>query len=186
MPRVSRVEMGTIQYGWMFDIQTFPELMDWMLECHKNTLQVNFHDAFKTVSAYGTGKLGLAGHAREGSQLLWFAEHGGLSLIDALGKMEGMRMKSMLKALTEHGRIFINTRGAYFHPIKATKVIETRDMDVWAFPEDKPIISRWRGGTHYYAKIGGDDVVWDGREKWDTYTEAEEACRKFQKSRMSS
>lgn len=39
-------------------------------------------------------------------------------------------------------------------------------------------VSRWQTGTHFYAKLDGEDVTGpDGREKWDTWDEAYEAAR---------
>lgn len=38
---------------------------------------------------------------------------------------------------------------------------------------------KWPGGTHYYAKIGGEDVVVDGEQKWNSYTEAKNAVKKY-------
>lgn len=40
-------------------------------------------------------------------------------------------------------------------------------------------ISRWQDGTHYYAQVDGEDVVVDGRCKWDTYAQAMKAAKQF-------
>jgi len=41
-------------------------------------------------------------------------------------------------------------------------------------------ITRWVDGTHYYAKIFDQDVVDEsGNQKWDSYSEAMSACKRF-------
>ena len=45
---------------------------------------------------------------------------------------------------------------------------------------DKAKITKWPHGTHYYVKLSdGRDVVIDGKMKWSTYREAQDATKKF-------
>lgn len=71
------------------------------------------------------------------------------------------------------------------------EIVETVESDEMIYPEDLTIsldqvkYSQWTGydglnGTHWYAKVGKIDIVDEqGRQKWDTREEAEEAARKF-------
>lgn len=65
------------------------------------------------------------------------------------------------------------------------EIAETIEKDTLEYPdqvkfklEDARYI-QWPGGEHWYVKFGNIDVVVDGKQKWNSRLEAEEATRKF-------
>ena len=65
-----------------------------------------------------------------------------------------------------------------------SEIVETIEKDVLTFPdEERPTESdvkytQWPGGYHIYAKIGKLDVVdSEGKQKWNTMKEAEDAAK---------
>lgn len=64
-------------------------------------------------------------------------------------------------------------------------IIDEKMMSTIEFPklhrpskDDIRIIS-WPGGNHYYAKVGNEDVVVDGVQKWNTREEAVIAAKQY-------
>ena len=65
------------------------------------------------------------------------------------------------------------------------EIVETIEKDSLEYPdqvklklEDARYI-QWPGGEHWYVKFGSTDVVVDGKQKWNSKLEAEEAAKKF-------
>jgi len=65
------------------------------------------------------------------------------------------------------------------------EIAETVEKDKLEYPdqvkfklEDARYI-QWPGGEHWYVKFGNIDVVVDGKQKWNSRLEAEEATKKF-------
>lgn len=180
MPRISRVSWPEFQvdYGWMFDIQTDDELLDWTDRVRRSAIQKEFHDAVNSHEAGGPG-----GHARDGSYLVAMAGIKGISIVDALSKLAMDHEIGMNMVLHTAGRIFINSRGGYFAYSNSLSIEDTRTIDVYAFPVDIVRVISWPGGKHFYAKVGNDDVVVNGNQKWDTYKLAESAGREYLKNK---
>ena len=75
----------------------------------------------------------------------------------------------------KYGTIYLNQNGGWMtmgnHFTIINRVKQTF-FPMWK-KEDIKII-KWPGGVHFYAKIGTMDVVVDGKQKWDTHTEAQQ------------
>lgn len=170
MPRVSFVTWPKMKlnYGWLFDIQDYDDLHAWWDNVYKNIAQKDFNEAMK----YKEGKA----HANVLAQL---AELWGLDLISALSRLQSDRGNGMAQVLDEHHRLFVNSVGGYFGWSDALQLSGTHDIDIWALPEESIRIIQWPGGEHFYAKIGNDDVVVDGEQKWETKAAAEAAGKKY-------
>lgn len=94
------------------------------------------------------------------------------------------------KVFLKCGSIYCNPVGG-FYPSDAVPhtILETVETDTFKFPEIlndensynlKPRIIQWPNGTHYYAKIGMEDVVDErGNQKWDTREAAENAAKAY-------
>lgn len=91
-----------------------------------------------------------------------------------------------LKLLNEGNVIYIKASGGYSYDsleLGLYEILETRELDSLEFPTIDVRYIQWPNGTHVYAKIGDVDVEWDGKCKWDTMTEAEEAVRQWKRNR---
>jgi len=180
MPRISKVTWPKMRmaYGDMFDIRSAVELEDWFLQVRVPAGQKEFTDAVETLRAGSNGS-----HAREGALILTVAEIRGCSILDSMCEINDRLMNAMRLALSESGRIFISWKGAWFTMTDELKVTQSRKIDLWALPSAKLTISKWPNGKHYYARLGDAEVVVYGKEKWDTYAEAEAAGKKFMRSK---
>lgn len=65
------------------------------------------------------------------------------------------------------------------------EIVETIEKDTLEYPDQAKLkledarYIQWPGGEHWYVKFGSTDVVVDGKQKWNTKLEAEEAAKKF-------
>lgn len=170
MPRISKVKWPKmdLRYGWLFDIQNYEDLQGWWDNVRKNISTKDFNEAMK----YAEGKA----HANPLAQLaaIW-----GVDILTALTRFQEQLGRGLARVLDERGRLFINELGGYFGYSDELLITETRDIDVWALPEEKLRIISWPGGTHFYAKVGNEDVVVDDKQKWDTEAEAAAAGKKY-------
>lgn len=174
MPRISRVtwpKMG-LNYGWLFDIRNVDELFDYLDNVRAPRARAEFAEALK----YAQG----IGHA---NMIATIAGMKGITILEAQTKFNSDVMKAMEKSLFKKGRIFVNGLGGHFVVHDDLKIKESREIDVWALPEEKPRFIQWPGGTHWYAKIGDEDIVVDGTQKWDTLEQAAQAAEKFMKGK---
>ena len=166
MPRISKVydPRLKLRYGFMFDIQDYKDLQGWWDTVRASISQKDFAQAMR----WKDGK----DHANILAQL---AEMRGVSLVEQLAKINEDLGRGMDRVLQEQKRFFINELGGYFGFHPSLIISETRDVDVWALPEEKVRIIQWPDGTHFYAKVGNEDVEVDGVQKWDTRQAAEAA-----------
>jgi hypothetical protein len=89
--------------------------------------------------------------------------------------------KSIAKVLNNEP-VYINRFGGWSTQSKDFKILGSIENDTNNFPlliepenlKNKIRVIRWKCGTHYYAKIEEYDVVVNGKQKWDTYKEAED------------
>lgn len=174
MPRITRVTWPAMKmnYGWLFDIRTVDELFDYLDNVRAPRARAELSEALK----YAQG----IGHA---NMVATIAEIKGIGVLDAQLQFNADVMKAMEKNLFDKRQIFVNGLGGHFPLHDGLKLSDSRMIDVWALPEEKPRFIQWPGGTHYYAKIGDEDIVVDGKQKWDTKEEAEEAAKKFMKGK---
>ncbi len=173
MPRISQVNWPklNIRYGWVFDIQSPDELLDWWEHVHRSISVESFQDALQASKGVR--------HARSGEALLVLAGIWETDLVSALGRYEGDRLQGMMGTLQDWERLFINRNGGYFPYMPDLYIVSTREVDLWTLPDETLRILQWPKGRHYYAKIGNEDVIVDGKMKWDSYAEAELASKKF-------
>jgi hypothetical protein len=174
MPRISKVSKPKmdLDYGWLFDIQNYEDLQNWWDSVRKNISTKDFNEAMK----YKEGKA----HANVLAQL---AEIWGLDLITALSRFQEDIGRGMDEVLRDQKRLFVNSVGGYFGYSDILDISETREIDVWALPGVEPRFLQWPGGKHWYAKIGDEDIVIDGKQKWDTRVQAEAAAKTYMRGK---
>lgn len=174
LPRISRVTSTDIglNYGWMFDLRTVDELFDYLDNVRAPRARAELVQAMNYVRGLEHANI-----------VVLMAEAKGISVIDAQLSLNEKIMRGMERVLFEDKQIFANGVGGYFGSTKGIKVHESRDIDVWALPKEEPRFIQWPGGEHWYAKIGDEDIVVDGKQKWDTKAEAEKAAMKYLKGK---
>lgn len=174
MPRISQVSHPNLElrYGWMFDIQSYTDLQAWWENVRVGISTKDFNDALE----YSKGKA----HANSLAQVaaIW-----GVDLVTALARMQQHVGEGLDKVLQDRKRLFINSVGGYFGYFDELQISGTKEIDVWALPEEKLRIISWPDGKHFYAKVGMEDVVFDGKQKWDTKEEAATAGEKYLKGK---
>jgi len=92
---------------------------------------------------------------------------------------------SKIKALNKYGKIYLRENGSYTIPSDTHETLNYIEQDsiLYPFYTEKDInIMKYRGGNHYYVKIGFFDVVVDGEQKWNTVDEAKEKALEYLKT----
>jgi hypothetical protein len=170
MPRISKVSFPKMKldYGYLFDIQNYDDLQGWWDNVRTSISQKDFSQAM----LWKDGKA----HKNELAQL---ADVWGLDLVSALSRFQQHLGEGLDKVLQDRKRLFINAAGGYFGYSDGLTISDTRTIDVWALPTEAVRIIQWPDGSHFYAKIGNEDVVVAGKQKWDSRADAEAAGKKY-------
>ena len=177
MPRISKVvdtKFG-LNYGYLFDIQSTAEAFEW----YKNVRVPAGVEEFNNAVGSREGGNPNGSHATKGWALAYLAGLKGISLVGALTKFNVDLAAGMEKVLNQQGRIFINTNGGYFGYADSLEISDTKEIPHWKLPTEEIRILQWPGGKHYYAKVGNQDVVVDGLQKWNSKYDAQRAAEKF-------
>lgn len=98
-----------------------------------------------------------------------------------------------LRVFRDLGTLYVNDVGGFFAAATVPhEILEEFETDQYEYPVEKSNdvqrlkdvrIFQWKGGgTHYYAKVGVTDVVVNGKQKWNTWEQAENAAKKFLKN----
>lgn len=99
----------------------------------------------------------------------------GKGSIYAIAELGQQKKEAILKLILRGYKVVINSRGGYFELCQDDIIephIEYTEKDIK--------ISKWRGGSHYYAKVGHIDVEDEfGNVKWNTEKRAREMAIKY-------
>ena len=99
--------------------------------------------------------------------------------LDELTMLHAKILCDQFKDIFAGKKIVINKKGGYFS-IKVSDNPEYTWLSEYKFTSEDIIISKWPGGTHFYAKVGNIDVVDSlGNVKWSTRWEARKAAVDF-------
>lgn len=170
MIRISRVSMPklSLEYGWLFDIQTVEELEDYLQEVVTSRAKEQISDALKYAQGLGHANIIAQRASMRGTDIVTAATIFNHDVWDAMHSL-----------LHDQKQIFVNGVGGYFGKTDDVVVHDTKKVGAWLLPGDNVRIIQWPDGKHFYAKIGQLDVELDGCSKWDTRVEAEQAAQKF-------
>ena len=167
----------SLQYGYCLKISTPLELFWYMLAEDKA------EEIFKDFGEMLDGKT----HGRTTAiyiDLLCKMNNTGFAR--GYNKLFTSRNEAMRRALIEYPCIYVQKSGGWF--VDTEYCVAMKDdvvvTDKLFFPDalDKPRYLKWPGGTHYYVKIGSEDIVVDGVRKWDSRELAEKAYKKWRKA----
>lgn len=157
MPTAVRVHdpKSDIHYGFMYKIETFAELME-------------YWDAVARPRwSRGLAEIATGRHATT-SQGVYIENISSMReespLITAQKAMED-NFLSMEKSLKE-GPIVVNRNGGFFNLSPRQAIQEVITLEKWVLPGAKIVVTKWPGGTHYYARVGDQEVEVNGQRKW--------------------
>lgn len=108
------------------------------------------------------------------------------SWIEAAAKLEEETLQSRLKMFEKGKLIYLRDGLTYTTFINMEPEIEDECYKVeMEFPKkdiytiDDVRYIQWNPNGHWYAKVGNMDIVYAGKQKWDTKEEAIEASKKY-------
>jgi len=167
-----------LEYTWMLECDSFEILQSHNEKCMHIVIEKGLADLFnkephhlKTEWASGITQL---------------QEITGDSLIKSAITLENNVIGGKIKAMFRFGSIYIRENGSYMVMHSDIEVMDVIERDELIYPQYtlKDIkITQWKGGTHFYAKVGNVEVSDENDNyKWNTYSEAKKHAENFVKN----
>jgi len=159
--------------SWMIKMTDAETAMDYFLN-KDSTLAEAFFDVSKVAEAQARGvKCHLTNRL---AYCVEAVQRDGESWISAISRIHSKRMDAILRNLP----VYVNRNGGWTPVGDGCKEIETLVASRWPTDEE-PRYIQWPNGTHWYAKVGANDVIVDGIQKWNSKAEAEAAYKEWLK-----
>jgi len=115
-------------------------------------------------------------------QLLAIEELTGKGALQISADWSSRGFMSKFKMIAQGIPVIINDMGGYMlltDDIEITDTIMAPSMVKPKFTVDDIKVSKFRGGSHWYAQLSWLDVEIDGRGKWNSYDAAHQAALKY-------
>lgn len=170
-----------IKYGYMLKLDNMEMLEVYHKTIHAKLIKKGFDDHIERIRENAKRKYNVTGHWSSSPAIvmeaLIFVENvngNDISLLGALMKYESLLLSSKIDTLNK-GLILYLRRSGVSTPFGKGMIIEdTIIKDELIYPQEGKIkVFKWPKGKHYYATFDGEDVVWDGEQKWNTKKIAE-------------
>lgn len=100
------------------------------------------------------------------------AENNDTTIIDGFRSLNLEMGFQCLKSLERDGVIYFNPVGGKTFRIDYSQFCRKKELSFPHFTEQDIRVSSFKGGTHYYARVGNVEVRNGDIIKWDTYEEA--------------
>ncbi|KKL68659.1 hypothetical protein LCGC14_2122810 [marine sediment metagenome] len=182
-------DLYSLDYGFVFDIQSLGELLAYWTERHRRHMEIGFSDFVNSREWKGQS----ADHVSNGYGQ-WLAvrveteRHAARprSLINLLADMNSEVLIHMEKLLSDRERIFIMGSGGYFGNHESLSALETKYTETFTLLAIKTLtekdirITQWSGGKHHYVKVGDTELG-----KWPTWSAAHRHAVEFVRSKES-
>jgi hypothetical protein len=165
-----------LDYGYLFKITSYLELMNYWLDVRQNRLREGFGNYLNSREF-----ISLAGptcgerHLSHGDAAFLHqacqsetAKDNPRGVVEIFCEITDALFRGMNKTVQEKGHIYINKNGGYFHLVPGMEETETKEVEQFIIPGQKIEIKQWPNGEHYYAYVGGVSVEMDGTNKWST------------------
>ncbi len=152
-----------LAYGWM-DIKTETEVDE------------NGHRWGHPVTSYGNTLQQLL------EMELFKTGKQAMPLVECINFLAEKMNGAFTRLYEEDGSVLVNTAGGCMPDDDTFRTVQTVQSDEFVFPKEKGAevrIIKWPNGDHYYAKIGSEDVVVDGKQCWKTKKAAQAATDKY-------
>ena len=179
MPTIAHVKWPSmsLDYGWMFKLSSYPDLMLYWMDVRQNRLRegfANYLNSREFISLAGVG-LGQGGHISHGdahflhaASLAETLKDNPRSLVEIAAEVGDSLLQGMTRLLFDKGHIYVNKNGGYFSLVPGMEEVSTKTVKEFVLPGQKIEIKQWPNGKHYYAYVGGTSVVHEGKNKWST------------------
>lgn len=176
------LDKGTGNAGWWLKIKSVPELLKYL-----ELTNSRYARAFVNMENDKMYKPELATHGPHPNEagLAMYAwlrgANRGMSAVRSLCSIASETVENMLDMLSEHGTLYVNAAGGYnAHGRETPGAFCHRNALAWPeFTEADIKLSRFPGGTHWYARVGTVDVRDGNKTKFGTRSEAMAATRTY-------
>jgi len=163
-------------------------IFDWMLECSDVKTLIEHSEKYVTSAIEESVKEFFYNDNTENKIAQYVKQERKTTNNGALniyGVLNFKLFDSKIKALNKYGKIFLRENGSYTIPHDTHETLNYIEQDsiLYPFYTEKDInIMKYRGGKHYYVKIGFFDVVVDNEQKWNSFDVAKEKALEFLKT----
>ena len=163
-----RMKQPKLEYGWLFKVSNFIELMDYWEKVRSHRVQEGFSNLIRSRELANLVDIkGLIGEHMShpdafGIYCRALSTEG--SCLDAVSKFAADLLSGMMKTINAYGPIYVNSKGGYFTLGTGMEEYETKELGAWVLPKETVSVKQWPGGKHWYASVGGSRVVRNGEE----------------------
>lgn len=176
------LDKDTRNAGWWLKIKSVPELLEYL-----ELTNSKYAKAFENLEHDKAYRPELATHGPNPHEtgLAMYAWLRGanrdMSAVRSLCSIASETAEDMLGMLSEHGTLYVNAVGGYnAHGRETPGAFCHRHTLAWPeFTEADIKISRFPGGTHWYARVGTVAVRDGDKAKFDTRTGAMAAAMAY-------
>jgi len=175
-----------LEYPWILECKDIETLIEHTDKCMDHTIREGVQDWFdKTKNSI---KLSEDYRYKEHFTTEWagmcetFAKMRGEHFIQSSATLENKVMQAKILSLFKYGTLYLREIGSYMMHCDGFEITDRMVSETLVYPgySEKDIrITKWPGGSHYYAKIGKMDVIDEhGNQKWNTHAYAMNAALK--------
>jgi len=170
----ANIQAFDLEYTNMILIETMEDLYEYFETIATTRVKEAAQDILETAKTGGHNTTRVGGFAQDMSR------HTNQGAIHVLCDLVGRAQASQIMKVAQGIKIAVNPSGGYF-PIPEDSVVEI--IPVCKYTEKDIKITKFDGGKHYYATIGGIEVIdqW-GDKKWNTFSYAETIAKKYLKT----
>lgn len=160
-----------MEYNNMLLIETMEDLYEYLETLGTTRIKEAAQDILHSAKTGSHNTTRIGGFSQTMSN---YSGKGAIHILcDVMGRVQATQIMKVAHGI----KLAINPSGGYF-PIPENAKIEL--IPVFKYTEKDIKITKFDGGKHYYATIGGLEVVdqW-GDKKWNTYAYAEQIAKKY-------
>jgi len=167
----ANIQAFNMEYTNMILIETMEDLYEYFETIATTRVKDAAQDILETAKTGGHNRTRIGGFAQT------MANHTNQGAIMVLCDLVGKVQASQIMKVAQGIKLAINPGGGYFPIPENAKV---KKIAVCKYTEKDINITKFDGGKHYYATIGGAEVIdeW-GDKKWNTYEFAEKTSKKY-------
>jgi hypothetical protein len=166
-----------LDYGWMFKLSSYPDLMAYWMDVRQNRFRDGFANylnsrEFVSLTGVGLGKEGHLSHSDasflHAASLAETMKDKPRSVVEIACEIGDRLLGGMTSLLRDKGHIYVNRQGGYFHLVDGMEEVEVKQVKAFFIPGAKIEVKKWPNGKHFYAYVDGASVEYDGANKWST------------------
>lgn len=170
--------------------RNFPNIDPWWA-CYINNLDsaivISKIKSEKLTNAYMNIKMqGRRGHYTSTEECIigtiFSRDTGCKTIVDDVALINKVAIEPLIQDIIRGNVFLLNTNWGMTPLTENLETIKVIYKQEFVFPiegEQDIRIIKWKGGKHYYAKIGNQDVFINGKQKWDTYDETLNKAKEF-------